>query len=268
MPTVKVNNININYKVVGYGEPLIMIMGLSADQSGWNSQVPYFKKHYQVITFDNRGCGKSDKPKGPYTMKMMADDTIELMNHLGIEKAHMMGISMGGMIAQEIAINYPQRVMKLILASTYARVDDKLNGPTLELTQAVQSSRRVGTVLINLAFNKPVNRFFIILLARIRSKFTRASVKAANKVGLLGQLAACMKQDTLDRLSLIKAPTLVIMGKADRVIKPTSSEVIAEKIPNARLVKIENGSHVLNIEIKREFNRIVWDFLKDQGAGT
>ena len=108
MPVAKVNGININYKIYGQGEPLVMIMGLSANQSGWVTQIGFFKKHYKVITFDNRGVGKSDKPIGSYTTKIMADDTIGLMDHLGIDKANFMGVSMGGMIAQEIAINYPR----------------------------------------------------------------------------------------------------------------------------------------------------------------
>ena len=88
MPLAKLGGINISYKVEGQGEPLIMIMGFTASRSGWVSQIPYFRKYYRVITFDNRGVGKSDKPPGPYSTKMMAEDTIKLMDYLGIEKAH------------------------------------------------------------------------------------------------------------------------------------------------------------------------------------
>jgi pimeloyl-ACP methyl ester carboxylesterase len=264
VPIIKANNIDINYKITGHGEPLVMIMGLGADQSGWNHQVPFFQKHYQVITFDHRGSGKSDKPKGPYSTKMMADDTIDLMDHLGIEKAHLMGISMGGMIAQEIAINYPQRVMKLVLANTYACQDSKSNGSTLEMVKSAQSfSRNLGTTLVNLAFNKPLYRLITILHIRIRSKFIGASVKAADKVGFAGQLEACLKHNALERLPLIKSPTLVITGTTDRVIKPSSSEVIAGMIPNAKLVKVENGSHVMNMEMRTVFNQEVLSFLNN-----
>lgn len=268
MPITKANQININYSVTGHGEPLVMIMGLNADQSGWNNQIPFFKKNYRVITFDNRGTGKSDKPKGPYSIRMMADDTIGLMDSLCIEKAHIMGISMGGMIAQEIAINYPQRVKKLVLASTYACQDQHSSGSTREITRAVQSAQKMGIILINLAFNKPLYKLFIRFMVKIRSKFTKASVKIANKAGFEGQLEACAKHDTLERLHLITAPTLVITGTADRVIKPSSSEVIAGRIHCSQLVKIENGSHVLNMEMKNLFNQKILSFLADGLTNT
>src|SRR4030042_4310936 len=100
MPKAKVNGININYKVQGEGEPLVLIMGYAGGQNGWIFQRRAFKKYYRVITFDNRGVGKTDKPGGAYSMKMMADDTAGLMEHLGIKKAHVLGVSMGGMHAQ------------------------------------------------------------------------------------------------------------------------------------------------------------------------
>jgi pimeloyl-ACP methyl ester carboxylesterase len=183
LPVIEVNNINIYYASAGQGEALIMLMGLGADHSGWNSQVPFFKKYYRVIAPDNRGVGKSDKPKGPYSITMMADDTLALMKALNIEKAHIMGESMGGMIAQEIAINYPQRVRKLVLVSTYARDDQSSSGSTSELFKEVQTTGKVGSSLINLAFNKPLNRVFVKVMARINSTFTKGSVKKVNKVG-------------------------------------------------------------------------------------
>jgi pimeloyl-ACP methyl ester carboxylesterase len=91
MPLAKLNGININYKAEGQGEPLVMIMGFTANRSNWMPQIPFFKRFYRVITFDNRGVGKSDKPQGPYSTKMMADDTVRLMDLLGIKKAHIMG---------------------------------------------------------------------------------------------------------------------------------------------------------------------------------
>ena len=131
MPLAKLNGVSISYQVEGQGEPLVMIMGFSGGRSGWIRQRPFFKKYYWVITFDNRGVGKSDKLLGPYSTRMMADDTLGLMDLLRIEKAHIMGVSMCGMIAQELAINYPQRVRKLVLACTYAS-QDEMRGDTLE----------------------------------------------------------------------------------------------------------------------------------------
>jgi pimeloyl-ACP methyl ester carboxylesterase len=263
MPLAKINGIKINYRVAGQGEPLVMIMGFSAGRIGWLPQTGFFKKYYRVITFDNRGAGKSDKPPGPYSTRMMADDTVKLMDHLKIEKAHVIGLSMGGMIAQELAINYPHRVMKLVLAATYAR-QDETSGDTLEQAEFLNlPPEKKASALIGLAFNKPFYRFTIGLIAGVLTRFTGAS----GGVGIAGQSEACLKHDTLERLSSITAPTLVIVGTGDRIIKPVSSEVIAGRIPNARLVKVEGASHYFSFELKNVFNREVLNFLKSDTPG-
>ena len=260
MPIARLNGINISYRVEGRGEPLVMIMGFSAGRVGWMPQIPFFRKHYRVTTFDNRGAGKSDKPPGPYSTRMMADDTAKLMDHLGIEKAHIMGLSMGGMIAQELAINYPQRVMKLVLAATYAR-QDETSGDMLEQAKFLQlTPEKKASALISLAFNKPTYRFVFGLLAGIQTRL----IGGSGRTGIAGQSEACRIHDTLERLSSITAPTLVIVGTGDRIIKPVSSKVIAGKIPNARLVRVEGGSHYFSFEMRKVFNREVLDFLRSE----
>lgn len=263
MPLARLNGVNINYKVEGQGEPLMMIMGFSARRSGWMRQIPFFKKYYRVITFDNRGVGKSDKPPGPYSTRMMADDTLRLMDFLGIEKAHIMGASMGGMIAQELAIDYPQRVMKLLLACTHTS-QDETSGDTLKQAKFLQLTPEAkASAMVGLAFNKPLYRFIFGLLARVQTRLVGTSGEA----GIEGQSEACRNHNTLDRLSLITAPTLVIVGTGDRIIKPASSEVTAGKIPNARLARVEGGSHSFPFEMKNEFNREVLNFLKSDAPG-
>ena len=264
MPLASLNGIHINYQVEGDGEPLVMIMGFTASRIGWMPQRPFFRKYFRIITFDNRGVGKSDKPPGPYSARMMADDTVKLMDVLGIEKAHIMGLSMGGMIAQELAINHPQRVMKLVLAATYAR-QDETSGDTSEQAELLHlAPEKKASALIGLAFDKPFYRFTFGLLARVQTKF----IGASGWVGIAGQNEACLKHDTLERLSSITAPTLVIVGTGDRIIKSVSSEVIAGKIPNARLVKVEGASHYFSFEMKNVFNREVLNFLKGDAPGV
>jgi 3-oxoadipate enol-lactonase len=260
MPLVKLGDINIDYKVEGRGEPLVMIMGLTASRSGWMAQTPFFKKYFQVITFDNRGAGKSSKPPGPYTTKMMADDVIGLMDYLGIKKAHIIGASMGGMIAQELAINHPERVMKLVLACTYARPAEMKEFTPEQAKMTQLSIDKVPDALVGLAFNKPFYRITFGVLNRIQTKF----IGAEGMTGIAGQRDACASHNTSDRLSLIKAPTLVIVGSRDRIINSISSEVIASKIPDARLIKVEGGSHSFSLEMRKEFNQNVLEFLTDK----
>lgn len=131
MPTAKVNGINLAYNIKGNGPPLILIIGFASAQNLWYSTVRAFSKSYRVVTFDNRGFGKSDKPPGPYTTQMLASDTLGLMDYLGIEKAHILGGSLGGMVAQEIAIAHPERLDRLILSATNAggqRLNDRFSG--------------------------------------------------------------------------------------------------------------------------------------------
>ena len=267
MPKANVNGINIDYRVEGQGEPLIMISGFSSAKNDWRFQTRSFKKYYRTITFDNRGVGKSDKPTGPYTMKMMANDTIGLMDHLGIEKAHVLGISMGGMIAQELAINHPERVDKLVLASTLARWDET-SGFTSEASKRLETflrsipneveiQRGVDTT-IDLTLNKRFYRILAVPLMKIMIRLYDTS--ALN--GLVEQRDAILAHDTADRLRLIKAPTLVITGTNDRLIKPISSEVIANLVPKAKLIKVEGGSHGVIVEMRSKFNKEVLNFLK------
>jgi len=253
MPIIKAGDININYKIEGKGEPLVMIMGFGATLDGWNSQAPFFAKHFKVVTFDNRGVGKSDKPNGPYTTAIMAEDTVHLMDSLGIEKSHILGASMGGLIAQELAINHPERVNKLVLACTFARL--AMADPEGAKSKDTPEERQKR--VLGLAFNKPLYRFFYGALANLRS-VPPGSPEAA---GIDGQNAAVSTHDTVDRLTSISAPTLIIVGTGDRLVNPTASEFLSGKIPNARVAKIEGGSHSFNVENKKEFNREVLKFL-------
>jgi 3-oxoadipate enol-lactonase len=259
MPLAKVNGVNINYMLVGKGEPLILVMGLGAPLSGWKSQLPVFRQHFKVVLFDNRGIGKSDKPEGPYSARMMAEDAVELMKYLNIEKGHVLGVSMGGGIAQEIALNYPERVNKLILASTCALSDGGSSGGTLAFIEACQSPiRNLMYREVNLALNNELAKTIYVPLVWFQSRFMSKS----DVIGLSGQLEAVKNYDTPhDRLSSVKCPTLVITGTKDRVVKPSSSDVLARLIPNSKLVKLENGSHMINTEMSKAFNSAVLDFL-------
>jgi pimeloyl-ACP methyl ester carboxylesterase len=257
MPIAKVNGINLHYRISGRGEPLVLIAGWGTDLRTWAFQVSAFRKRFQVLRFDNRGVGKSDKPDGPYTMKSMADDVIGLMDYLHIRAANILGLSMGGMIAQEVAINYPNRVLKLVLGCTFAYQGEG-SGPTEEYTRnAGQDARQVRMTLASLASNKSIVRYFVGVVVKLTSRYGMESFSA--------QGAAIREHDTSDRLHLIKCPTLVIAGTKDRVIRPSSSEHIASRVSRATLIMIENGSHSLGSENRREFNKAVLGFLRRNG---
>jgi len=220
-----------------------------------NAQAALFKRHFTVIRLDNRGAGKTDKPVGPYSTKIMAEDVVGLMDHLQIRKAIVLGYSMGGMIAQEIAINHPDRLEKLLLCSTYSCVDNK-SGPSSEAVELVglpKLSYLLG--FLKLTTNSAVRAFLWFLKTVLTSNRASSAAFAAQSV-------ACQKHNAFERLRYIKVPTLVVVGTKDRLIQPRSSEVLAREIPDAKLVKIPDASHLIPIERAKDLNREVLQFLE------
>jgi pimeloyl-ACP methyl ester carboxylesterase len=267
MASAKVNDININYKVQGHGPPLVLIMGLGGECGDWVLQTRVFKRYFRVVTFDNRGVGKTDKPNEPYSIKTMADDVIGLMDYLDIRCSNVLGVSMGGMIAQEIAINYPERVNKLILVCTTPGKDEKgghspeiLRGMGLKEHFTDEDIEQVDMGKVMSSLNS--FSFGDSMLKMIAVPFCWVRMKLFGIDGLRGQFEASMKHSTLSMLDKIKAPTLVIAGAKDRIVPPRFAEVLAQRIPNARLVMIEDGSHTLIAEKRSRFNREVLDFLQ------
>lgn len=271
MAGARVNNININYRVQGHGTPLVLIMGLGGECGDWVLQTGVFKKYFRVVTFDNRGVGKTDKPNQPYSIKTMADDVIGLMDTLDIECSNVLGVSLGGMIAQEIAINYPERVNKLILVCTTPGRDEK-GGHSPELLKAMALKEdfsdedikgvdigKVMSALSALSYGSSMLKMVAVPFCRVRMKLFGIE-------GLRGQFEAAMKHSTLSRLDMIKAPTLVMAGEKDRIVPPRFAEAMARKIPDARLVIIKDGSHTLMAEKRNRFNSEVLGFLQDKKA--
>jgi 3-oxoadipate enol-lactonase len=257
MPVAKVGEISLCYKVSGKGQPLILITGFASAQNMWYAQVRAFSKQYRVVTFDNRGFGKSDKPPGPYTTKMMASDTIALMDCLGIEKAHIVAGSMGGMIAQEMAIDHPQRVDKLVLFCTTAggqpwrdvlfdmieASDPRWNRSKPDLTGA--RLQKFMVAMASRSFNGLFYQVLFTPLVKLQATLGKLEVP-------VGQLEAMISHNTLERLDKIQAPTLVLAGGKDRVMPPHSSEVLASGIKGARLVVVKDGAHALGGPLNKE----------------
>ena len=262
MPTVRVGDINMYYEVHGEGEPLVLILGLSADLTSWMLQTPEFSKKYQVIVFDNRGVGRTDAPDMAYSTWMMADDTAGLLDALVIEKAHVLGHSMGGFIAQELALKYPQRVKSLILASSGTR--ETSLGKYLIDTWARMAQEGVSLetrlmeqllwLLTDKFFDNPdmVQMAITVMLANPYPQSTH---------GLARQTGACLEHDTRERIGKITAPTLVLVGEEDIIIPVKMSEKLAAGIPNSEMVVLEGGGHGFLIEIPERFNQAVMDFL-------
>lgn len=263
MPTVKVGDINMYYEVHGEGEPLLLIMGLGVDVTGWEFfQIPEFSKRYRVIAFDNRGVGRTDAPDAPYSIQMMADDTGRLLDALGVEKAHVLGLSMGGMIAQELALKYPQRVTSLILATTAARQ----SGLSAHICDTWRRMMEEGvsqeTQLRNtLSWGFTDSFFENAEQVQVVIDTMLANPNPQPAYAFVRQVVACVEHDTRERIGQITAPTLVLVGKEDILLPVKLSEELAAGIPDAELVVLEGAGHGFPIEIADKFNQAVLEFL-------
>ena len=274
MSTARVGDVELYYEEHGSGEPLLCIMGLAADSQAWVLQTPDFAKRYRTIIFDNRGVGRSSKPEGPYSIAQMADDAEGLLDALDIPRAHVLGVSMGGMIAQELAIRHPERVRGLVLACTFPEPDpDVLAQRETGLATFGGSVGADGTAQLDASGIDPFAFFQMLLpkvfnvsfieteLPRLMELFGGALQYGFDMDAVLAQVEATMNHRTTDRLHAVKAPTLVLTGDRDQLIGCANSDVIAKHIPGAKLVKIPGGSHGFNFETPEVFNREVLGFL-------
>ncbi|HWP66898.1 MAG TPA: alpha/beta fold hydrolase [Candidatus Limnocylindria bacterium] len=277
MATARIGGIDLYYEEHGAGEPLLLVMGFATDSTAWLYQVPEFAKHYRTIVFDNRGVGRSAKPAGPYTIHEMADDAIGLLDHLDVRRAHVLGLSMGGMIAQELALRHPARVNRLVLAATFPEPDADIErtreftlgrmGGTVTADGAVQIDIKALDPLLLFQHLLPLvfsQDFLATQLPKLMQLFGGALQYGVSMEAIVGQLEALMGHKATDRLHRIAAPTLVLTGDADRLISPANSRILAEHIPGAKLVTIPGGSHGFNIEQPEVFNRTVLEFLGER----
>ncbi len=228
MPFLRVGGVRLRYRVDGGSPPALVIGGHMQPLDSWALQVRDMKRFFQVVRFDHRGTGLSDAPPGPYSMEQMADDAAALLDHLSIRRAHVVGVSMGGMIAQHLALNHPKRVNRMVLIST------------------------------NAGFARPEFKSFMRWLARSPA----AGVWPLR--GFMGQLGAIAEHDTRGRLGNIKAPTLVMVGQNDPLTPVRYAEELAEGIPGAELEVVPGTTHLMILQKWREVNRRVIDFLKER----
>lgn len=261
MPTVKLNNIRLHYDTFGEGDPLLLIMGLLVDHSGWKKQIEYFRDKYKVVVFDNRGTGLSDKPITPYTTGQMAGDAFGLLCHLGIARAHVVGISMGGMIAQELAIRSSEMVKKLVIANSYAKPLPVIK----DFVRKNYSSKTIKNLTADgtadFFLKKVLSKEFIEKNPEIMQGMKENYLKTFSKIGFINQLAATQMHNTSSRLSSIKAPTLILCGEKDDLIPPEASKRLSDRISGSVLKTIKGGSHAMNWEQADQFNKAIESFL-------
>jgi len=257
MPTVRINGIDIYYQVTGYGEPLLLIHGHGSSSRDWEYQVDYFAKDYQVITMDVRGCGRSSKPAGPYSLHLFAEDIAALLEELDVGAAHVVGISMGGMIAFELVLGFPQLVKSMVVVNGYpeTRVEtwkERLMVFRRFLMLDLFGMRKTGKILSKILFIKPeqdeLRKLFVQRWAENDKRAYRESLKAL------------INWDVEARLGEIQCPVLVVASDED-YLPLEEKRAYAANIPYAKLVVIEDARHAVIVENPDRFNAVVRDFL-------
>jgi 3-oxoadipate enol-lactonase len=265
--TVQANGQELYYEVHGEGPPLVLVMGIGYDSSLWTlEQVPVLSTQYQVILVDNRDAGRSSKARHPYTIADMADDLAGLLDALGIQHSHLLGLSMGGMIALEFALRHGDRLDRLVLTGTGAAPARSAVDP-IQIWSWIKANDPTGEVF---GGHQLVSLFSTKFLRNHQAVRDTAALLANNPYPMSHeayqrQAAAYLQFDALDRLTAITAPTLVIVGEQDLLTPPWIAREVAKGIPAARFETIrgDGSSHVLPIERPGEFNQLVLDFLSE-----
>jgi 3-oxoadipate enol-lactonase len=264
MPFVENQGAKIYWDEQGQGPPVLLIMGLGYPSSLWHRTRPVLAQRYRTVAFDNRGVGRSDVPPGPYSIATMASDAAAVLDAAGVARAHVFGISMGGMIAQEFALQYPARTRSLILGCTSS------GGPS-----AVRAESKVADVLMARGMTLEQAREailpYIYDAATPREKIEQdVSLRQRwlpSPEGYMAQLQGILAWEGYSRIAQITAPTLVIHGKSDALVPPGNGELIAKRIPGARLVLLEHASHLFLTDQTQAAHKEILEFLLSHAGG-
>jgi len=263
VPLAELEQRRVYYEEHGDGEPVLLINGLGADHTTWGLQTAFFSEHFRVIVFDNPGIGQTEGPRGPYTSALFADVAAGLLRLLGFERAHIVGASMGGLIAQQLAVRHADLVRSLTLHCSWWRADRR----TTALIRSWQSYARVATPLdlarqIWLWVLTP--RFFEERAEEMAEleREVESNPHPQSAEAFSDQAEACVGHEALEEIASVKAPTLITVGDGDLLTPPSHSFEIKARMPKATLHVWPEMGHAPFWEIPDEFNELTYGFLR------
>jgi 3-oxoadipate enol-lactonase len=251
----------------GPGPPLILATGMAGTCRGWHAlQVPELSKDRRVVIYDHRGVGESEDPGGPFSTADLADDLAGLLDALEVPRAHVLGVFLGGMVAQELALRHPMRVARLVLAGCFARPDAKRR-LLLEKWKDMARSATPPEVFVRERLLWTLQDETLEqadLVEAMARSFPGAHAAPFPPDLFARQCDACLGHDTLDRLHLIHSPTLLLCGRNDQLTPPKLHRAMADAIPGSRLVTFQYGAHLVLAESAVSWNRAVTQFLNEE----
>ncbi len=258
---VEANGINIAYRFDGPAEaPVVMLSNsLMSNHTMWDDQMPILSESFRVLRYDTRGHGETDAPAGPYTIKLLAEDAVALLDALGIDKVHFAGLSMGGMIAQYLGANYSDRLHSLMLCDTASEM------PTLDMwNERISTAEENG---ISALLEGTLSRWFTpAFLENNKPAVEKVAqmIRTNDTGGYIGCASAVRDMSQTAILSKISVPTIIIVGEDDPACTLEQSRVLEQHINGAEFVVIKNAAHLANIEQPEKFNDAMIGFLKRQ----
>ncbi len=267
MPLQPVGDVSLYFELIDYTEPwksgrapVVLIHGLGGSHAMWLYQVPDFSQRFSVITLDLRGHGQSSLHQTPFTVADMARDIVRLLREQGVERAHVVGLSLGGMVAQQMAVDFPLAIASLVLADTFAAVPPEMRPAMDAALQFIDDNTMadIAKIRITAAFARAVDPV-------MRSHFID-QVATNDKPSYVQAARAALTFGVADRIAEIRVPTLVLVGEQDITTTPSLSEDIAARIPGAKFVRLADAAHLSNLDQPVEFNRTVLDFLLGVGC--
>ena len=271
-----VNGIKVCYEILGKGDPVILIHGFGGKKESWIAQFKPLSEHFKVIRFDNRGAGKSDRPKGVYTMELFADDIAGLMDYLKIEKAHIIGWSLGGMIVQNFILKYPERVNKVVLINTNHGFPSE-DGPEVYKNMRLEEVGQKKVDPVKTFWNGARTGFYMKFrkqmevdpskkwydLWSVEDLIKESTINPATVEDIEFQAAALKTHDTFARLNQVKNQILLITASNDRITPRSSMEEIHSRIHNSVIKVIEKAGHDSPLSNAPEVNNSIREFLID-----
>ena len=266
MPEITIKDIEIHWESYGEKEPLLLISGVSGGTWNWEENIEAWSPHFRVIAFDNIGAGRSSKPNRPYTIEEMADHAAEVLDAAGAKQAGVVGLSMGGMIAQELALRHSNRVRRLVLGCTHCGGSNRIPPHPNVIQRFADNKDLSPEEIINKNLELLVTFQFLKSGSNALNRYKERQLKAPFQpdYALKRQLGAIAGFDACERIDNIKVPTLILTAELDMLVPPENGRLLSNHIPNAVEKSFANAGHLIYLECAQDFNETIMNFFRNK----